>query len=196
MILKDFHAQVKGLLYTSWNSSEYKIIFKQGWDMPANIVSVLSSKTIAFWGLSPQKKRMFFLNFCLLGFARGLIMICSYRRIAPYLGHNCRMLQASTLPYLMQYQRILHIKRSIALASRYTPWTSTCLTQAMIAVFWCKRERIPYMLYVGFAKQREKPLGREAHAWVTAGPVLVSGGDGFKTHHVVYSYSNQCEEIV
>lgn len=97
---------------------------------------------------------------------------------------------ASTLLPQEHVSRALQIKRSIAFAAKYTPWNSSCLTQAMVAKFWCQYYNIPYFLFVGFAKVSDKPMGRDAHAWITAGPIAITGGHGLEDYHVIYSYSN------
>lgn len=96
---------------------------------------------------------------------------------------------ASTIISPEKIQQARLFSRSIKLAAKYTPWNSNCLTQAIVAKFWCQRYGIPYMFFIGFAKSC-KTLGKEAHAWVTAGPVAISGGHSLQSHHVVLSYSN------
>lgn len=71
---------------------------------------------------------------------------------------------------------------------KYTPWKSTCLVEAMIGKFWCERFHIPYVFYIGFRKDASKPEGLGSHAWLTAGPVMVSGGDSFAEFAVISSY--------
>jgi hypothetical protein len=58
----------------------------------------------------------------------------------------------------------------------------------MVAKFWCKRLDIPYVLYIGFAKNAEKPNGYAAHAWLTAGPIAITGEYSFSKFHVISSY--------
>ncbi len=100
------------------------------------------------------------------------------------------MLVVSTLISKEQIQQVLTIRRGIALAARYTPWDSSCLTQALIAKFWCQRYQIPYLFFIGLAKESNQPLRREAHAWITAGPIAVAGGHSLGAHQVICSYSN------
>lgn len=137
-----------------------------------------------------REKQLFFVNFFLCGIARASINLLSYKRLAPYFGHFYRMTVASTLPTDTQIQRAILLRRSIKLAASYTPWNSSCLTQAMVAKFWCQRDGIPYFFFVGFAKKTDKPLGQDAHAWVTSGPIAITGGHCLHSHQVVMSYSN------
>lgn len=147
-------------------------------------------KIKTFWKMSIQKKLIFFINWVLCGIARATIKLLPYKYLSFYFGKHCRMTIASTIISQKQTQQALFISRSIQLAARYTPWDSSCLTQAMVAKFWCQRYNIPYLFFIGFAKGSEKPLGQDSHAWVTAGPIAIIGRNSFNTHQVVFSYTN------
>lgn len=149
-----------------------------------------SMKIQTFWRMPYKEKLRFFINVCLCGIAKVAIQCLSYQRLSVYFGCSCQMLVASTLISKEQIQQVLTIRRAIALAARYTPWNSSCLTQALIAKFWCQRYHIPYLLFIGLAKESHQPLKHKAHAWITAGPIAVTGGHGFETHQVICSYSN------
>lgn len=143
-------------------------------------------KIATFSRIPRQEKNMFFISFCLCAMAKIAIQCMSYKRLSAYFGNSCQMLVASTLLSPQQLQHALTIRRVIALAARYTPWTSTCLTQALVAKFWCQRFQIPYLFFIGLTKESSRP----AHAWITAGPIAVTGGHALVTHHVICSYSN------
>lgn len=140
--------------------------------------------------LSSQDKLMLLINYLLCGFARALTLSLPYKQLSAFFGHRYWVLSASTLISKDQLMQAVRIRRSISLAARYTPWNSNCLTQATIAAFWCKYYKIPYLLFIGFAKKSEKPLGQDAHAWVTSGPIPITGGLSFHSHQVIYTYSN------
>jgi hypothetical protein len=74
------------------------------------------------------------------------------------------------------------VRRSIRRAARVSPLRSDCLPQALAAATLCRWLMVPVALHLGVRRettgQARHPL--EAHAWVTAGPVAVSGGDGFE----------------
>lgn len=148
-------------------------------------------KALTFGQMSYDSKKLFFMNFLLCGLARTAVMMLSYKRLSKYFGHCCQQTVASTMISTSQLQQGIVLKRSIQLASRYTPWTSNCLVQALVAKFWCQHYAIPYMFYIGFQKNAAKPSGLGGHAWVTAGPVTLSGGDSFDTFSVLVSYTSQ-----
>lgn len=147
-------------------------------------------KIATFYRMPYQEQKMFFINFFLCALAKIAIHCLSYKRLSAYFGHFRQMLVASTLPSTQQIQQALSIKRSIVLTARYTLWDSTCLTQALVAKFWCQRYQIPYFLFIGLAKEKKQSSDINAHAWITVGPIAITGGHALVTHHVICSYSN------
>lgn len=55
------------------------------------------------------------------------------------------------------------------------PWRADCLVQALAAERWLNRKGIATMITLGVPK--EKPNTFEAHAWLSAGDRIVTGGD-------------------
>ncbi len=55
------------------------------------------------------------------------------------------------------------------------PWRSDCLVQALAAERWLTRNGVATTLTFGVP--RDKPADFEAHAWLTAGGRVVTGGD-------------------
>jgi hypothetical protein len=153
-------------------------------------VSALFRKLKTFVSLPVRYKLFFFINYVLCGIAKALILIFPYRVLSRYFGYSHRMTIASTLPSVEQCQRAKMLGKAVRLAARYTPWDSSCLTQALVARFWCRYWNIPYFLFIGLQKKSEKPLGREAHAWLTVGAVPVTGGYCFDAYHVISSFSS------
>ena len=137
-----------------------------------------------------QKKHILFfiINFFMCGIARIAINLLPLKFLAVYFGRFQKTLKFSTLISQHQCQQARSIGQSVRLAAKYTPWNSSCLTQAMVAKFWCKFYRIPYMFYIGFKSSTTEKSGYAAHAWITAGPIAITGGDGLMEFHVVSSY--------
>jgi len=153
-------------------------------------VKTIKMKARTFWRMTFQLKLMFFINFFLCGIARFLSYNLALPRLLPHFGQFYDQLIMSTLISTKQRNQALLIKRSITLAAKYTPWNSNCLTQAIVATFWCKRWRIPYMLYIGLRRSAEHASGYLAHAWTTAGPVPMTGGNCLHTYKVISTYSS------
>lgn len=55
------------------------------------------------------------------------------------------------------------------------PWRADCLVQALAAKRWLTRHDIVSTLTFGVP--RDKPAAFEAHAWLSAGDIIVTGGD-------------------
>jgi hypothetical protein len=151
-------------------------------------MKIIPKKIAVFLRMPLKKKAMFLVNVMLCGMARALINLFPLRYLTPYLGTFGRITTVSTLISAKQMDQARQISKSVVLASRYTPWDSSCLTQAMVAKFWCWLYNIPYALYIGVCKSAEEPSGYKAHAWLTAGPVAITGGDSWSEFQVVSSY--------
>lgn len=151
-------------------------------------INNIKNKALSFWRMPFKYKGLFFINFLLCGLARASINLLPLRRLMPYFGQFNKTITVSTLVSTEQRRQAYLIGKSVRLAAKYTPWDSSCLTQAMVAKFWCRLYRIPYIFYIGFAKAVEESSGYKAHAWITAGPVAITGGNGLADYHVVSSY--------
>lgn len=55
------------------------------------------------------------------------------------------------------------------------PWRADCLVQALAAERWLNGEKIATLLTLGIPK--EKQAAFEAHAWLSVGDRIVTGGD-------------------
>ncbi len=120
----------------------------------------------------------------LLGLARLLIQGLTFARMAPHLGHA--MGTAAVLPLLTAPKQVQArlIGRTVQTAARYTPWESNCFPQAVVARLLLGLYRIPYTLCFGL--MRGPASGEiQAHAWVAAGPVAVTGRFSFDRFTVV-----------
>ncbi len=148
-------------------------------------------KRLTVWRMRTKKKSLFAINVLLCGFFKALIQILPYSCLARSFGRSCGMLIASTVISSQQHQQALFLQQTIGLASRSTPWNSSCLTQALVAKFWCNHYGIPYFFFIGVDKNKSHNEERAVHAWVTAGAVAISGGHAFKTHHPIANYSNK-----
>lgn len=105
-----------------------------------------------------------------------------------YFGQFYKTTTISTLLSAQQTHQAIRIGQSVRLAAKCTPWDSSCLTQAMVAKFWCRLFNIPYILFIGFSKTSVKPAEYRAHAWLTADRVALTGGYNLAECHVISSY--------
>lgn len=60
-------------------------------------------------------------------------------------------------------------------AARHLPWRPVCLPQALAAQLMLRRRGIPATLHLGVALDLEPGQKLSAHAWLTAGDMLIVG---------------------
>ena len=70
------------------------------------------------------------------------------------------------------------VKWAISTSSRYTPWKSNCLPQAMTGKRMLQKRGLRSTLYLGLLRERSGNVA--AHAWLRCGNVFVTGGRGVR----------------
>jgi hypothetical protein len=73
------------------------------------------------------------------------------------------------------------------MAAAYTPWDSNCFSQAVTARLLLGLYKVPYVLCFGLSRYREAGV-LDAHAWILAGRINVTGGNSFETYTVVGAF--------
>lgn len=121
-----------------------------------------------------------------LGIARLAILIFPFRRIEPYLG---RRMAESALEAPPDNGQLREVAWAVNRVSRYTPWQSKCLVQAIAAKRMLQSRNIVSTLYLGVARSGAKTL--EAHAWLRSGPAYVTGGQERKDFTVVAMFAEE-----
>jgi len=129
--------------------------------------------------------------FVLLGVARLGLRVIPFRRLAQHLGPLQVETPSDAPPdHLAQAKRV---GLAIARISPYTPWTSNCFPQALVAKHWLRRRHIPTTLYLGVALAKTDNAPRPemtAHAWLRCGPLLVTGGRGHERYTVTACFGD------
>ena len=130
--------------------------------------------------------------FCLLGVARLALRWIPFRRLARHLGPM--QTETSTVAPAEQLVQARRVGLAIARISSYTPWTSNCFPQALVAKHWLRRRHIPTTLYLGVALTKPEASSTrsemEAHAWLRCGPFLVTGGHGHERFKVTACFGD------
>lgn len=125
--------------------------------------------------------------FFLLGFSRAAILLVPFRRYANKFGEQVPL--ETTQPMLTNagQNRAKSIGRVVRSVAHITPWASLCLAQAIVATWLLRLMKLPYCAYFGVAsaKQEDAANPLDAHAWVMAGDIAVTGGRGHKRFTVV-----------
>ncbi|MDJ1173966.1 lasso peptide biosynthesis B2 protein [Roseofilum capinflatum] len=137
-----------------------------------NWFALLQNKAALFWQQPSHRKMAFLEAFLWLGLARGCVLLFPFRWIAPYLGGlNQETSEDGIQP--AEQAVVEQIAWAIATSSRYTPWRSNCLAQAIAAKIMLRRRKIASTLYLGLKKNADK---LEAHAWLRVGQEIITGG--------------------
>ncbi|MBP1804835.1 lasso peptide biosynthesis B2 protein [Rubellimicrobium aerolatum] len=106
-----------------------------------------------------------------LGAARMLLRRRSCRDLI-------RMTRARTPAQPIPETRATRVVERVAFAvprvAARVPWRADCLVQALAAQSWLTRAGVESELRIG--ARQEDATGFEAHAWLTCGPRVVTGG--------------------
>jgi hypothetical protein len=101
-----------------------------------------------------------------------------------YCHFQCETLQENMQDYQTEIQAV---RRAVKLLSRYLPWRSRCLDQALAVQRILTRHRLPSTLYLGMIKNSDKKW--VAHAWVRCGDQWVIGYQYDKNYSIVGTYA-------
>lgn len=123
----------------------------------------------------------------LLGAAKVAINLATFKKLLAAIGHQADPFPSRPLASADQVRRALLIGRVVRLVAGYTPWESNCFPQAVSACLLLRLYRVPYALYFGVRRPAGQP-DFDAHAWVVAGPVDVTGGASFGHFTVVSAF--------
>lgn len=122
----------------------------------------------------------------LLGVARLFVLFLPFDVVSRFLGRGVGVNSSVTLLSRQEEQRATQVSRVITIAARLTPRSSNCYSQAIAARLLLAIWRIPCSLFFGLALNNNGSL--KAHAWVVAGRVSVTGGEGARDFAVVNSF--------
>src|SRR5690348_1002674 len=113
----------------------------------------------------------------LLALSRLLIILLPFRVIRRLLGEHQSSREQAPLPELDERQRLraIHIGRIVEAAAARAPWRADCYPQALTARTFLELRRIPHVVSFGVRRDGDALI---AHAWVRAGDVDVTGGNG------------------
>ncbi|GAA4035775.1 lasso peptide biosynthesis B2 protein [Parerythrobacter jejuensis] len=127
----------------------------------------------------------------LLGAARFAILIFPFRWYAWTLGAS---IDNQTAPGISPAQRVRarSIGRSVRASASVTPWQSVCLPQALAASVLLRAGGVPFISTFGL-KPGDKDVAQEpmlAHAWITTGDLVVTGGPVDPGYRVVATFGS------
>lgn len=127
----------------------------------------------------------------LLAVSKALIFTIPFQRLAPRLGARTGVAPWVPLLSADQLHRARLIARVVQMTARYTFWNANCFPQAITARWLLGLYDVPYVFFFGLSRDASDPAGMQAHAWVVAGPVRVTGGYSFHQFTVVGTFADQ-----
>jgi len=126
------------------------------------------------WGVKDRVRLV--ATWMLLGSARVVIAILPFRLIRGFLGeHHATTMTGEPSLAGHRHARARHVATLIGIAAAHSPWRADCYPQALTARLMLTMARIPHTVRFGVRRDGDE---LRAHAWVLAGDVMVTGGDG------------------
>lgn len=158
-----------------------------------NVLAIAWRKVRSFLKLPFSSKVLVPLVWLLLALARAIILLIPFRYFSTWLGQSAKTVTYTPTLTSVQVQRAKRLGQVVRATANVTPWESVCFPQALVACWLLRLMGIPYIMHFGLAKNTDpdesEPM--KAHAWVTAGPVAVTGGrNNLFKFTVVASYTS------
>jgi hypothetical protein len=106
-----------------------------------------------------------------LAIARIMLVAIPFRRLSERLSSHCALDDLQLDP---DRELLLKIGRAVAMAANSVPWRSDCFPQTIAARKLLERHGYGSTIHIGVA--RDEGEGLAAHAWLTCGDTVVTGG--------------------
>ena len=150
----------------------------------------LIRKLITFYRIPLREKLWLTFLYPYSGIIRAATLLLPFNQLAKLLGHHSQNVQLSSLATEEEYLRASRIGRITEITSRYTPWKSKCLVQAIMARTLLGYYGIPYVFHFGAHITGDSKESMKAHAWVKVGPRIITGRKGHKSYGIVATYTS------
>jgi hypothetical protein len=118
-------------------------------------------------------------------FLARIQLLRPFSRTAPKLGIQSQ--ETAGVTRESEAAKIQQITKAIRVASRLTPWKSTCMVRAVAGLKMLEQRGIESTLYMGVARDKNGQM--VAHAWLRSGASYVSGDDTMKGFVVVEKFA-------
>jgi len=136
--------------------------------------------------LSWREQGLFIKVFFLTGVVRIAILLLPFRWLALILGRH--MGESPMKEDIVKLQAAIRIGWLVDKVSRYTPWESKCLVQAIVGKIILRQHGIANTLFLGVRRDEGKNL--VAHAWLRCGEMIITGGKGQEWFTVVGKFAD------
>lgn len=137
-----------------------------------------------FLGLSFQEKQLFAQAYFMLGLMRCAILTIPFKRLTRFLVH-CQDQPSPVILSSEEVEVALLVSCAINRASKYTPWKSACLAQALTAQYMLRWRGVPGAFFLGLMKTNNAEQKMTAHAWSTCGDLIITGENGHEHFTII-----------
>ncbi len=158
-------------------------------------IPTIKRKLKTFAGKSSAEHWLFFETYIRLGLARASVLTLPF----PWLSRRWGVPQFEELRYAhaeKEREFLYRLVWAIRTASKYTPWNSNCLAQAISAKKALRKRGYTSTLYLGMTAPSSHKNGEvEAHAWLRCGKTWVCGVRASRGFTVVATYAELKEDL-
>lgn len=119
----------------------------------------------------------------MLSFADALLRILKFPRLSRSLGRH--MAESGGGDERATRESGDRVGWAVTGVAKVLPWKPVCLPQAVAAQWMLRRRGVPSTLYMGIDPRG----GYDAHAWVSVGDHIVTGGPSTERFAVVSTFS-------
>lgn len=143
------------------------------------VFTVLRRKLASFVRIGARRRRLMGEALLFLAAARLWLLLVPFRHVAARLG-EATAADTPLPPEPAPPPFVVDISRAVRRTARYVPFRAVCLQQAVAAKLMLRRRGIGSTLHLGVRRPNVGEL--EAHAWLDAGGVRITGypiGPGF-----------------
>lgn len=145
-------------------------------------------KIRTFAALPIAEQALALLALLLIGAGTAMIGLLRFRSFAGLFGRQQGAVGYIPLVDARETRRAILVRRAVGRAASVAPFRSDCLPQAIAAALLARLLRFPLTVHFGV------DIGTgtmTAHAWATAGRVMVSGGYSFDDYAIVSCFAIQ-----
>jgi hypothetical protein len=147
---------------------------------------VLFRKINKFIHMKSINKFDFLRAYIYTGIFRVFILLIPFNKLKRIMGQT--RIESLEEVDMVAYREADRISWIVFKVSRYTPWESKCLVQALTAQRILKKRGISTTIYLGVKKGENSEM--LAHAWSRCGKYFVTGGSNRKEYIVVAKFAN------
>jgi len=128
-------------------------------------------------GFPLKDQFLLFEAFVVTGFVRAAVLTVPFKKLVSRLKAGKQEREQNQYNHTDDNRQVIRkVKWAISIVSKYTPWESKCLVQALTAHIMLKKRKISGTLHLGLKKDESENL--VAHAWYISGNIVVTGGRG------------------